>query len=190
MKNYMIMVFICIIFQFCKNESQIDSVDNAITEKAIDMLISDFASHMEMSDLKVRNMTFIIDTVCFDLSVEILNEDLNINDNQTCIKNKLINCPDKEIIFKYFGKYFQNANISYYNNKFLKLKYPQLNLKLRNENSVLFKFSNFYKTKNKNVYTFSFKYICGRSCGGQYYIQFSIDDLKNVKDVKIWYSEA
>ena len=97
----------------------------------------------------------------------------------------------KDIVKRNLNKNFLKANVIFSDDATYKISdYHLRNDLIRNKNSILFKYSNIFKTKNKNEYFFSFIYICGRLCGGQYFICFNLDKDGNLNEYSIRFVEA
>lgn len=193
MQKKLIVLVISIAFanQSCKFSDQNKKVNPVITDSIVHMALLDFKSSMGKNHMMNHTDYYIIDTIGFPTEyddwnimqafplVERNSEKIKINSRET-----------GEIFAKYLKMYYPQGKIAFQNDTIFNMPIRQREEKLRNENSVSFKYSDVYWIKAKDEYFMSFHYSCGRLCGGEYYFKFRINDQGKIENIELSRAEA
>ncbi|MEZ4907083.1 MAG: hypothetical protein R2771_05455 [Saprospiraceae bacterium] len=171
----------------CNIKSNSVKIKKSTIDTIVQLIFNDYGSSlgMERSSLKVKNMICIVDTLVGNESYDINQEYfLNYYRKYSTLIDLNIT-PDHTIVGKYLTKNFPKSHIKYSDDYILQMDHQQAIEKLRNEDSVLFKYSHFYKLPDKDIYFFGFYSWCGKLCGGQYFIRFSLDENGDLEEYKV-----
>lgn len=190
-KLTIIYISIVIFLIQCTSKDQYKKIDPQITDSIVHMALLDFKSSMGKNHMMNHTDYYIIDTIGFPTEyddwnimqafplVERNSEKIKINSRET-----------GEIFAKYLKMYYPQGKIAFQNDTIFNMPIRQREEKLRNENSVSFKYSDVYWIKAKDEYFMSFHYSCGRLCGGDYYFRFSINDEGKIENIDLSRAEA
>ena len=192
MKKFITTIFGIMVINFsCFNQHNLSEIKNNTIDKVVNKIFSDFASNVKLSKLIMTEMNFNIDTIVEEKLFRNEIQNSFFNDKPLYNLENISFVVSKDIVKRNLNKNFLKANVIFSDDATYKISdYHLRNDLIRNKNSILFKYSNIFKTKNKNEYFFSFIYICGRLCGGQYFICFNLDKDGNLNEYSIRFVEA
>lgn len=185
---FLLIIWLMIInFSSCFINSKSPEIKEQTVDKIVSKIVYAFASSKEMSKskLKVGKMNIIIDTMVGVESFDITEKSILefYRDFSSLSITGII--PEYKSFANYLSENFPNSYIVYSNDNILKMNKNIADKKLRDEESVLIKYSRFFKLPDQPIYFFSFYFYCGKLCGGQYFIRFTLDETGNFKDYSI-----
>jgi len=174
----------------CTSKSQQKKIDPQIVDSIINIAFNNFMDDIGPFNGMHSEQTFIIDTIAqpYDYIESEIMDNFPLVDRygeKTIIDSR----ETRSIYVKYLKKFFPTGKIKFEDDSLIKMPNNDFHEKLREKELVVFKYSDIYYIVEADQYYMSFSYYCGRGCGGQYTMLYSLDEngkLVNVRVKRIW----